>query len=138
MTLPHLSACAKPRFHTSPRFTKVHLGRPPSGNLDTNFGRHVVGAAVASELEPLVLAAIVRAYQHHHLHETILTVAFFAVAVGAILAAQRMRSRRLTVAGGLVCIRGRETRRLARALGYPHFPRIKPQRFNGVETLRYE
>jgi hypothetical protein len=29
-------------------------------------------------------------------------------------------------------------RRRERALKYPHLPRIKPQRFNGVETLRYE
>jgi Kef-type K+ transport system membrane component KefB len=68
-----------------------------SGELDTNFGRHVLGAAVAGELGPLVLASIVLAHQHHHLHETILTIVFFAVAIGAILAAQRLRSRRLTV-----------------------------------------
>jgi Kef-type K+ transport system membrane component KefB len=67
-----------------------------SGNLGTNFGRYVLGLAVAGELGPLVLAAIVLAHQHHHLHETILTVVFFAVAIGAILAAQRMRSRALT------------------------------------------
>jgi Kef-type K+ transport system membrane component KefB len=66
-----------------------------SGNLGTNFGRYVLGLAVAGELGPLVLAAIVLAHQHHHLHETILTVVFFAVAIGAILAAQRMRSRAL-------------------------------------------
>ena len=68
-----------------------------SGNLGTNFGRHVLGLAVAGELGPLVLAAIVLAHQHHHLHETILTVVFFAVAISAILVAQRLRSRRLTV-----------------------------------------
>jgi Kef-type K+ transport system membrane component KefB len=66
-----------------------------SGNLGTNFGRYVLGLAVAGELGPLVLAAIVLAHQHHHLHETILTVVFFAIAIGAILAAQRMRSRAL-------------------------------------------
>jgi Kef-type K+ transport system membrane component KefB len=68
-----------------------------SGNLETSFGRHVLGAAVAGELGPLVLASIVLAHQHHHLHETILTIVFFAVAIGAILTAQRMRSRHLTV-----------------------------------------
>jgi Kef-type K+ transport system membrane component KefB len=68
-----------------------------SGELETNFGRYVLGLAVAGELGPLVLAAIVLAHQHHHLHETILTVVFFAVAISAILAAQRMRSRRLVV-----------------------------------------
>ncbi|MGC2222491.1 MAG: cation:proton antiporter [Methylocella sp.] len=68
-----------------------------SGNLDTNFGRHVLGAAVVSELGPVILAAIVLAHQHHHLHETILTIVFFAVAIGAILTAQRLRSAHLSV-----------------------------------------
>jgi Kef-type K+ transport system membrane component KefB len=68
-----------------------------SGNLDTNFGRHVLGAAVVGELGPVILAAIVLAHQHHHLHETILTIVFFAVAIGAILTAQRLRSTHLSV-----------------------------------------
>jgi Kef-type K+ transport system membrane component KefB len=68
-----------------------------SGNLDTNFGRHVLGAAVVGELAPVILAAIVLAHQHHHLHETILTIVFFAVAIGAILTAQRLRSAHLSV-----------------------------------------
>ena len=68
-----------------------------SGNLDTNFGRHVLGAAVVGELGPVILAAIVLAHQHHHLHETILTIVFFAVAIGAILTAQRLRSAHLSV-----------------------------------------
>jgi Kef-type K+ transport system membrane component KefB len=67
-----------------------------SGNLDTNFGRHVLGAAVVGELGPVILAAIVLAHQHHHLHETILTIVFFAVAIGAILTAQRLRSAHLS------------------------------------------
>ena len=68
-----------------------------SDNLDTNFGRHVLGAAVVGELGPVILAAIVLAHQHHHLHETILTIVFFAVAIGAILTAQRLRSAHLSV-----------------------------------------
>jgi Kef-type K+ transport system membrane component KefB len=68
-----------------------------SGNLDTNFGRHVLGAADVGELGPVILAAIVLAHQHHHLHETILTIVFFAVAIGAILTAQRLRSAHLSV-----------------------------------------
>jgi Kef-type K+ transport system membrane component KefB len=67
-----------------------------SGDLGTLFGRHVLGLAVAGELGPLVLASIVLAHQHHHLHETILTIVFFAVAIGAIIAAKRLRSRDLT------------------------------------------
>jgi Kef-type K+ transport system membrane component KefB len=67
-----------------------------SGNLDTNFGRHVLGAAVVGELGPVILAAIVLAHQHHHLHETILTIVFFAVAIGAIFTAQRLRSAHLS------------------------------------------
>ena len=68
-----------------------------SDNLDTNFGRYVLGAAVVGELGPVILAAIVLAHQHHHLHETILTIVFFAVAIGAILTAQRLRSAQLSV-----------------------------------------
>jgi Kef-type K+ transport system membrane component KefB len=68
-----------------------------SGNLDTNFGRHVLVAADVGELGPVILAAIVLAHQHHHLHETILTIVFFAVAIGAILTAQRLRSAHLSV-----------------------------------------
>jgi Kef-type K+ transport system membrane component KefB len=68
-----------------------------SSILDTNFGRYVLGAAVAGELGPLVLASIVLAHQHHHLHETVLTIVFFAAAIGAILTAQHLRSRHLTV-----------------------------------------
>lgn len=68
-----------------------------SGNLDTNFGRHVLGVAVAGELGPVILASIVLAHQHHHLHETILTIVFFSVAIAAIVTAQRLRSRHLSL-----------------------------------------
>jgi Kef-type K+ transport system membrane component KefB len=67
-----------------------------NGDLGTPFGRHVLGLAVAGELGPLVLASIVLAHQHHHLHETILTVVFFALAIAVIMAAKRLRSRQLT------------------------------------------
>lgn len=65
-------------------------------NLDTDFGRYVLGLAVAGELGPLVLASIVLAGQHHHLHETMLTVVFFVMAIGAIFGAQQLRSRLMT------------------------------------------
>jgi Kef-type K+ transport system membrane component KefB len=48
-----------------------------SGNLGTDFGRYVLGLAVAGELGPLVLASIVLAGQHHHLHETLADRRFF-------------------------------------------------------------
>jgi Kef-type K+ transport system membrane component KefB len=67
-----------------------------SGNLGTEFGRYVLGLAVAGELGPLVLASIVLAGQHHHLHETMLTVVFFVMAIGAIFGAQKLRSRLMT------------------------------------------
>lgn len=67
-----------------------------SGNLATDFGRYVLGLAAAGELGPLVLASIALAGQHHHLHETMLTIVFFALAVGTIFGAQRLRSRRMT------------------------------------------
>jgi Kef-type K+ transport system membrane component KefB len=66
-----------------------------SGNFGTSFGRHVLGLAAAGEIGPLVLASIVLAGQHLHLHETLLTLVFFALAVAAILGAQRLRSRRM-------------------------------------------
>jgi Kef-type K+ transport system membrane component KefB len=67
-----------------------------SGNLGTDFGRYLLGLAVAGELGPLVLASIVLAGQHHHLHETLLTVVFFVMAAGVIIGTQRLRSRRMT------------------------------------------
>jgi Kef-type K+ transport system membrane component KefB len=67
-----------------------------SHNLDTDFGRYVLGLAVAGELGPLVLASIILAGQHHHLHETMLTVVFFVMAIGAIFGAQKLRSRVMT------------------------------------------
>jgi Kef-type K+ transport system membrane component KefB len=51
---------------------------------------------VSGEIGPLVLASIVLAGQHHHLHETLLTLVFFGLAVASILVAQRLRSRRMT------------------------------------------
>jgi Kef-type K+ transport system membrane component KefB len=68
-----------------------------SGDLDNDFGRYVLGAAVVGELGPVVLASIVLAHQHHHLHETILTMVFFGVAIGAILLARRLRSDKLSL-----------------------------------------
>ncbi len=68
-----------------------------SGDLDNDFGRYVLGAAVVGELGPVVLASIVLAHQHHHLHETILTMVFFGVVIGAILLARRLRSDKLSL-----------------------------------------
>jgi Kef-type K+ transport system membrane component KefB len=68
-----------------------------SGDLDTSFGRHVLGAAVFGELGPVILASIVLAHQHHPLHETLLTLVFFAVAIGSIIAARRLRSDGLSL-----------------------------------------
>jgi Kef-type K+ transport system membrane component KefB len=68
-----------------------------SGDLDNDFGRYVLGSAVVGELGPVILGSIILAHRHYHLHETILTMVFFAVAIGAILLAKRLRSEGLSV-----------------------------------------
>jgi len=40
-------------------------------DLDSNFGRYVFGAAAIGELGPLILAPLVLAQAHQHLHQTL-------------------------------------------------------------------
>jgi Kef-type K+ transport system membrane component KefB len=63
-----------------------------SGDLDSDFGHYVLGAAVFGEIGPLVMASIVLGHVHHHLQETALTIAFFALVIGALLFARVLRS----------------------------------------------
>ena len=67
-----------------------------SGNLNTNFGRYVLGAAVAGELGPIILAPVVLAHAHDHLHQTLLSMVFLAIAIGAIVFARSLRSEELS------------------------------------------
>jgi Kef-type K+ transport system membrane component KefB len=65
-------------------------------DLDSNFGRYVVGAAAIGELGPLILAPLVLAQAHQHLHQTLLSMAFLAIAIAAIVFARSLRSERLS------------------------------------------
>lgn len=68
-----------------------------TGDLDSNFGRYVLGAAALGELGPIILAPLALAQAHHHLHQTLLTIVFLAIAIGAIFFARSLRSDRLSI-----------------------------------------
>ena len=63
---------------------------------DSNFGRYVLGAAAIGELGPLLLAPLGLAQAHQHLHQTLLSMVFLALAIGAISFARSLRSERLS------------------------------------------
>jgi len=63
---------------------------------DSNFDRYVVGATAIGELDPLLLAPLVLAQAHQHLHQTLLSMVFLALAIGAISFARSLRSERLS------------------------------------------
>jgi len=63
-----------------------------SGELHSNFGRHVLGLAAIGELGPLLLASIALAEEKHHLHQTFLSIAFFVVAFAAVIVLLTLRS----------------------------------------------
>lgn len=68
-----------------------------SDELDSDFGRYVVGVAIAGELGPIILASIVLAHANHHLHQTLLTIAFLAFALGLVVLAKKLRSKTLSL-----------------------------------------
>ena len=68
-----------------------------TGDLDSDFGRYVLGAAAIGELGPVLLASIVLAHAHHHLHQTLLSMVFLAAAIGAIFFARSLRSDGLSL-----------------------------------------
>jgi Kef-type K+ transport system membrane component KefB len=63
-----------------------------SGELHSNFGRHVLGLAAVGELGPLLLASIALAEEKHHLHQTFLSIAFFMAAFAAVILLLTLRS----------------------------------------------
>lgn len=67
-----------------------------SGDLSTDFGRYVLGAAAFGELGPVVLASIVLAQAHDHLQQTLWSVVFLAMALGSVFFAKSLRSERLS------------------------------------------
>jgi hypothetical protein len=62
----------------------------------TAFGMLLPILHESGELGPMILASIVLAHQHHHLHETLLTLVFLAIAIGTIILARSLRSERLS------------------------------------------
>jgi Kef-type K+ transport system membrane component KefB len=67
-----------------------------SGELESTFGRYVIGAAAAGEFGPIFLASLVLAHQHSHVMQTFLTIVFLIIAVGAAILATKIHSDRLT------------------------------------------
>ncbi len=63
-----------------------------TGELHSNFGRHVLGLAAIGELGPLLLASIALAEEKHQLHQTFLSIAFFVLAFAAIILLLTLRT----------------------------------------------
>lgn len=69
-----------------------------SGDLESDFGRYVLGAAAIGELGPMILAPVVLAHAHEHLHQTIFAMVFFLSSIGATTLAKSARSEKLSLA----------------------------------------
>jgi Kef-type K+ transport system membrane component KefB len=67
-----------------------------NGDLKSDFGRYVLGAAAIGEVGPMLLASVVLAHAHEHLRQTLLVMAFMLSAVGAVSLATNMRSDRVS------------------------------------------
>ena len=65
-------------------------------DLYTDFGRYVLGAGAVGALGPMILAPVVLAHAHDHMQQTLLTMAFLALSVSAILLARSLQSERLS------------------------------------------
>ena len=64
--------------------------------LNTKYGRYVLGAGAIGALGPMILAPVVVAQAHNHLVQTFLSMLFLAIAVAAILFARSLQSERLS------------------------------------------
>ncbi|WP_156898239.1 cation:proton antiporter [Methylocapsa acidiphila] len=71
-----------------------------TGDLDSDFGRYLLGLAAAGELGPVMLASVALAHANHHLHQTLLSIGFLAIAVGAIFLARTLPADGLSRAIG--------------------------------------
>ncbi len=67
-----------------------------TGDIDSDFGRYLLGAAAVGELGPVLLASVALAHANHHLQQTLLSTAFLAIAVGSIILARTMSSNGLS------------------------------------------
>lgn len=67
-----------------------------ANQLQTDFGRYVMGVAAVSELCPLVLASVALAQEKHHLHQIFLSLFFLSLAVASVFMLAKLRSERLS------------------------------------------
>jgi Kef-type K+ transport system membrane component KefB len=67
-----------------------------TGDLESDFGRYVLGAAAVGELGPIILVALALSQEHNYLHQTLLSMVFLATAVEALFFARSLRSERLS------------------------------------------
>ena len=69
-----------------------------TGDLESDFGRYVLGAAAIGELGPIILIAVALSHEHNisYLHQTLLIMVFLATAVEALFFARSLRSERLS------------------------------------------
>jgi Kef-type K+ transport system membrane component KefB len=68
-----------------------------SDELESDFGRYVLGAAAMGELGPMILAPVLLAHAHEHLHQTLLVMLLLLMAAGATMLAKRARSETLSL-----------------------------------------
>lgn len=69
-----------------------------TGDLESDFGRYVLGAAAIGELGPVFLIAVALSHEHsiRHLHQILLSMVFLATAIEALFFARSLRSERLS------------------------------------------
>lgn len=67
-----------------------------TGDLESDFGRYVLGAAAIGELVPIILVALALSHEHNYLHQMLLSLIFLATAIEAIFFASSLRSERLS------------------------------------------
>ena len=69
-----------------------------TGDLESDFGRYVLGAAAIGELGPIILIAMALSHEHNirYLHQMLLGMVFLATAIEALFFARSLRSERLS------------------------------------------
>jgi predicted RecA/RadA family phage recombinase len=69
-----------------------------TGDLESDFGRYVLGAAAIGELGPIILVAMALSHEHdiRYLHQMLLSMVFLATAIEALFFARSLRSERLS------------------------------------------
>ncbi|MGQ0443627.1 MAG: cation:proton antiporter [Beijerinckiaceae bacterium] len=67
-----------------------------TGDLESGFGRYVLGAAAIGELVPIILIAVALSDAHNYLRQTLMSMVFLATAIEALFFARSLRSERLS------------------------------------------